>query len=673
MSGETIYQEFSFDTYSHEGDRFVYPPLDPPSLPSEVPTSEDEFDVIGDDEFKHSSITIRLYQAALTGDWETVESIWREDNAWINTRITKGGDTVLHIAAAAKHLHLVKELVNVMNDDSLALTNRVGNTALCFAAVSGVVEIAKLMVDKSRTLPNIRGSQDMTPLLMAVLLGHQDMVWYLMSVTDYNLLTVEDGMELLTGAIDTDLFEVALHILRSNRNLATIRGRKEETALHALARKPPRLNRYQLSMWQKFRMQGCSTNHVEPAVVLELAQTLWDEIIKLKHGDISKLIGFPWRLLFVAAQLGKVEFLMVLIKSYPDILWKVDENRYSIFHIAVIYRHEEIFKLIHEIGAIKDLIATYKDDHGNNMLHLASKLAPPNRLNCVSGAALQMQRELLWFEAVKKIVRPEYTEAENKDHKTPQALFSEEHEGLRMTGEQWMKKTAESCAFVATLIATVVFSAAFQLPGGNNDNTGSPVLVKRPYFVVFAMANAVSLFTSTASILMFLSILTSQYAERDFLASLPLKLMWGLILLLISMATMIVAFTATFFMTFLQGFRWAPIPVALIASIPVLLFAFQQFPLLVDIYCSTYESHSIFQSCKPKLFKLSSQNKIPPHGQVDSKSRKIDIPFTILIPESSMDHILKYARNSFSWHRAASFIVDPEPSDTPSFSSWRVR
>lgn len=162
-------------------------------------------DEIGD-EFKHSSTTIKLYQAALTGDWEIIETIWREHNGWINTRITKGGETVLHIAAAAKHLHLVKELVNIMNDDSLALVNRVGNTALCFAAVSGVVEIARVMVDKSRMLPNIRGSQGMIPLLMAVLLGHQDMVWYLMSVTDYNLLTVEDGIELLTGAIDTDLF-----------------------------------------------------------------------------------------------------------------------------------------------------------------------------------------------------------------------------------------------------------------------------------------------------------------------------------------------------------------------------------------------------------------------------------------------------------------------------------
>lgn len=86
-----------------------------------------------------------------------------------------------------------------------------------------------------------------------------------------------------------------------------------------------------------------------------------------------------------------------MIKSYPDLIWKVDENRYTIFHIAVKHRQAEVFKLIYEIGAIKDLIATYKDDNGNNMLHLAAKLAPPDRLNCIS---LQMQQEALWFKVI---------------------------------------------------------------------------------------------------------------------------------------------------------------------------------------------------------------------------------------------------------------------------------
>jgi ankyrin repeat protein len=130
----------------------------------------------------------------------------------------------------------------------------------------------------------------------------------------------------------------------------------------------------------------------------QLVEKLWEHVLQLQDSEISKLIREPSRLLFDAAESGSLEFLIILIRSYPDLIWKVDHNNRSLFHIAVLYRHETIFNLIYEIGAIKDLIAAYKDDKNNNILHLAGNLAPHNRLQIVSGAALQMQRELLWFK-----------------------------------------------------------------------------------------------------------------------------------------------------------------------------------------------------------------------------------------------------------------------------------
>ncbi|KAL2931560.1 Ankyrin repeat-containing protein ITN1 [Bienertia sinuspersici] len=486
---------------------------------------------------------------ALEGNWATAEQLLQQSPDWVRHPIAKGGERVLHIAAAAKCMHFVKELVKLMNADDLALSNDANNTALCLAATSGVVEIAKVMVEKNETLPNIRGSKYMTPLQMAVLLGRRDMVWYLLPVTDNNQLTDDDRVAILTSSINTNLFDVANHILSKQPELALLRDGKRETPLHTLARKPVR----------PVLSQG---NVVQQTLEQQLVQKLWDEVIKQEDKKISNLIGSPWRLLFVAAKCGNVDFLTTLVRSYPDLIWKVDEDNRSIFHIAIINRHEEIFKLIYELGAIKDLIAVDKDGNGNNMLHLAAALAPSHRLNCVSGAALQMQRELLWFKAVEKVVSPEYAEAENNNHKTPHALFTEKHEGLRTKGEEWMKQTAQSCSVVATLIATVVFAAAFTLPGGTDDSTGTPLFVNRPLFIVFTICNALSLFSSSASILMFLSILTSRYAENDFLKSLPLKLMLGLAGLFISIATMMAAFTVTFFITFRDGVDWIPIPIA---------------------------------------------------------------------------------------------------------------
>lgn len=577
------------------------PPL-PPSPPTPPPpppqSSRQEFLKCG----------VPLYQAALEGNWATAEQILRQSPDWVRKPIAKGGETALHIAAAAKNTHFVKQVVALMTTDDLALRNNAENTALCLAATSGVVEIAKVMVGKNNELPNVRGSQKMTPLHMAILLGQKKMVWYLLDVTDYNRLEDQDRINILTSSIDTDLFDVAIHILNKHPKLAVLRNWKQETALHALARKPLKSGiYYQKSMWNMLTTLGSNLaqrkSSPELPVELQLVQSLWHEVIKEEENTVSSLIGTPWRLLFAAAECGNVEFLVTLIRSYPDLIWKVDEKNRSIFHIAIMNRHEEIFKLIHELGAIKDLIAVDKEaTSGNNMLHLAGSLPPSDRLNCVSGAALQMQRELLWFEAVKNVVSLEYAEAKNKNHKTPRALFTESHEQLRAKGEEWMKKTADSCALVASLIATMVFSAAFQLPGGTNSESGAPVLVDRPLFMVFAVCNAISLFSSSASILVFLSVLTSRYAEHDFLRSLPLKLMFGLTTLFVSIATMVAAFTTTFFLTFRKGVSWIPIPIAVFASVPITLFASQQFPLLIDIYRSTYRSRTLFQHSQQKLF-----------------------------------------------------------------------
>ena len=104
--------------------------------------------------------------------------------------------------------------------------------------------------------------------------------------------------------------------------------------------------------------------------------------------------------LFVAAEVGNVEFLIELIRFDLELALKTDQTNRSIFHIAVKERHESIFNLLHEIGSFKDLIVENITNGGNNMLHLAAKLAPQHKLNAISGAALQLQQELLWFKVL---------------------------------------------------------------------------------------------------------------------------------------------------------------------------------------------------------------------------------------------------------------------------------
>jgi hypothetical protein len=96
-----------------------------------------------------------------------------------------------------------------------------------------------------------------------------------------------------------------------------------------------------------------------------------------------------------------------------------------------------------------------------------------------------------------------------------------------------------------------------------------------------------SLFSATTSVLMFLGILTSRYAEDDFLESLPRKMIIGLSTLFFSIATMMIAFSAALIIM-LHGQSWIIIPVICLASVPIALFVLMQFPLLVELFISTY-------------------------------------------------------------------------------------
>ncbi|KAI5340569.1 hypothetical protein L3X38_019843 [Prunus dulcis] len=151
---------------------------------------------------------------------------------------------------------------------------------------------------------------------------------------------------------------------------------------------------------------------------------------------------------------------------------------------------------------------------------------------------------------------------------TPRALFTKKHKELVKEGEKSMKETANSCTVVGALIVTMMFAAAFTVPGGNNGDTGLPIFLNEKVFKMFIVSDAISLFSSTTSVMTFLAILTSRYAEDDFLKSLPRKMILGLFTLFISIVGMMIAFSSALFIM-LDGKPSIVIPVILLSSIPI--------------------------------------------------------------------------------------------------------
>lgn len=147
------------------------------------------------------------------------------------------------------------------------------------------------------------------------------------------------------------------------------------------------------------------------STALELLTIMWQNIAMKSKKEIDVILRgthvtlpgnakkkYPSQIPFVAAERGNTRFVIELIRLYPDLIWKVNDTNQSIFHTAAEHRHMDIYNLLYEIGSKRNQITLLKDANENNMLHLVGKSAKKKRHEDVSGAAFEMQRELLWFK-----------------------------------------------------------------------------------------------------------------------------------------------------------------------------------------------------------------------------------------------------------------------------------
>ncbi|KAL1322113.1 hypothetical protein AAHE18_14G173300 [Arachis hypogaea] len=334
-------------------------------------------------------------------------------------------------------------------------------------------------------------------------------------------------------------------------------------------------------------------------LVLEILRCLSMRISGLSEARIHECSAYDTML--QAAKSGIIEIIKSMRHANPNLLWAMDKNRRDIFSHAILNRQEKVYRLIHEIGGRREMFASRLDVFNNNLLHLAAELGPSSDLGSRSNAALQMQRELHWYMAVAEIVPPKCKEAKNADGKKPREVFTKNHEDLLKSGEKWARDTAGSFTLVGTLIITIMFAAAFTVPGGNDQNSGIPIFLKKRTFIfnIFILADAVSLITSSSSVLIFIGILTSRYAEKDFLRSLPLKLLFGLITLFFSVASMMIAFVSALSMM-LKGYRGVVIAAMSLAIIPVLVLIPTLLTLSLEILKSTLKPNLLTAMKKKK-------------------------------------------------------------------------
>ncbi|KAL5715002.1 hypothetical protein ACHQM5_016892 [Ranunculus cassubicifolius] len=134
--------------------------------------------------------------------------------------------------------------------------------------------------------------------------------------------------------------------------------------------------------------------HVKSADLLKLITT---QLSSLSESQLERAQAYI--AINNASKFGIVEIVSEFIKCNPNLQFSTDTESRDIFQIAAMHRQEKVFNLIYDMRN-KKMITVRGDKSYNNLLHTVGLKTSSLQLDKISGAALQMQRELQWFKVI---------------------------------------------------------------------------------------------------------------------------------------------------------------------------------------------------------------------------------------------------------------------------------
>ncbi|WCJ33200.1 Ankyrin repeat family protein [Euphorbia peplus] len=347
--------------------------------------------------------------------------------------------------------------------------------------------------------------------------------------------------------------------------------------------------------WHRYKYNGQDPRLAEPSSILQSQTTntniepenrYRDQKAKndqhglVQNGKNTAKFKRRERPILIAARKGVTEIVEKILDVFPVAVQDLDADNKNVVLLSVEHRQTDVYQLLLKKTILKQSVFRQVDKEGNSAWHLAAKFGE-HRPWLIPGAALQMQWEIKWYQFVKSTMPPNFFVKHNNNGKTPKDIFTESHKALVKEGSAWLTKTSESCSLVATLVATVAFTTSATVPGGLNQETGQPILGNETPFKVSAIASLVALCSSVTALVIFLTVITSRFQERDFAMNLPRKLFLGLILLFTSIASMLVSFCAGH--VFVLNVRYVTYPLYAATCLPVTIFVLAQLSLYFDL------------------------------------------------------------------------------------------
>ncbi|KAI5597103.1 hypothetical protein BDE02_02G045800 [Populus trichocarpa] len=199
------------------------------------------------------SMLKNLFKFAMSGQWEEVVETYRRDPTACKARITKSGDTALHIAVNDGQEDTVQTLVDIISEQSkqsgttevkevLQIANKRGDTPLHLAASMGNVKMCTCIARQDRSLVGVRNNENETPFFSAALHGKKEAFLRLHSICGIDegrlYYRGKDGETILHVTISREYFDLSFQIIQLYGELVNFVDQRGTSPLHLLASKP---------------------------------------------------------------------------------------------------------------------------------------------------------------------------------------------------------------------------------------------------------------------------------------------------------------------------------------------------------------------------------------------------------------------------------------------------
>ncbi|PIN06264.1 26S proteasome regulatory complex, subunit PSMD10 [Handroanthus impetiginosus] len=507
--------------------------------------------------------TTVLHIATSFALYEIVKLICQDLPFFVAEKNAKG-DTPLHIAARAGDSLLVTLLVHSdCREGSLGEKNEEGNTALHEALKCGHEEVARILINKNPEMPYSLNKEGKSLLYLAAEAGFVTIVRLLMDnpVGNYTAAGKHKSKSPVFAAIRRRNIDVVRLLWEKDPSLFQLRNRRGENPLHAAV-------------------------HME---YTEGVKFLLDKHYEFAYQKEEQ--GFyP---IHSASNKDLVDIIKLMLHSRPDIRELLTPHGQNMLHAAARSGKYKAVEYMLKMPELEKLI-NEKDKGGNTPLHLATicghtkvvgilvrdrrvnlKLVNNNYQTALDIAEEQMEMGLTSFQKMQRLTCMALRVGGAPRAHQPETL---RRLSIRLADQQeaesWRDKI-NVILLVATVIATVTFTAGFAIPGGYNNtnpNPGIATMLEKMKFQEFVICDTIAMYSS---VIVVVTLIWAQLGDPSYTR---VALKWALPLLGLALTMMSIAFLAGVYLV-VSKLNWLANFVLLIGSSFITVIALIFIPL----------------------------------------------------------------------------------------------